>query len=101
MDKELYEKVMAKTNGLCIICESNEQVELHHIVSGVGKRKNYENEYSVVPLCYYHHRGDNGVHGKNGSELNRQLKIGLQEKYKSLGYSEEEIRELMGGKIYD
>ena len=101
MDKELYEQVFERAGGLCEICKSNELVEVHHIISGSGKRKNYENIHSLILLCYYHHRGDYGVHGKYGAELNRQLKIGLQEKYKSLGYSEEEIRELMGGKIYD
>ena len=100
MDKKIVQAVLERSKGLCEVCYAP-GTELHHIIYGKGKRKEHETVESVVLLCYECHRGTYGVHGKNGSKLNRQLKIGLQEKYKSLGYSEEEIRELMGGKIYD
>lgn len=100
MDKKIVQAVLERSKGLCEVCYAP-GTELHHIIHGKGKRKQHETIESVVLLCYECHRGTYGVHGKNGSKLNRQLKIGLQEKYKSLGYSEEEIRELMGGKIYD
>ena len=38
--------------------------------------------------------------GKNGRELNLKLKVKLQETYFKQGYSEEEVRKLMGGKLY-
>jgi hypothetical protein len=40
------------------------------------------------------------VHGKNGKELDLRLKRELQEKYFRGGYTEDEVRELMGGKLY-
>jgi len=75
-------------------------VEMHHIVFGSGKRTQHENEHSVILLCWHCHRGTNGVHGKNGRKLDLHLKRCLQKKYFSMGYNENEVRELMGGKLY-
>lgn len=33
--------------------------ELHHVAEGSGLR----NEWSLVPLCAFHHRGPAGLHG--------------------------------------
>lgn len=83
----------------CELCGSHELVQRHHIVKGRGKRKQHENEHSTILLCWYCHHGTFGVHGKNGYALDRKLKIDLQEKYFSMGYTEDEVREMMGGKI--
>ena len=100
MDKKIVNKVLKRSKGLCEICHSPYMVQLHHVIGGNGKRKQHENEHSVIALCWYCHHGDNGVHGKNGKELDLYLKRKLQEKYFSMGYSEDEVRELMGGKLY-
>ena len=34
-----------------------------------------------VWLCYEHHRGTNGVHGKNGNELDHKLKQIAEKKW--------------------
>lgn len=96
----LYKEVHERNGGCCEICNSNHLVEAHHIVKGRGKRKQCENTHSMILLCWEHHKGINGVHGKNGHALDLRLKIELQEKYFKMGYGEDKVRELMGGKIY-
>ena len=73
-----------------------EMLELQYLKLDNGK---YSVE-SVIALCYTHHHGTMGVHGREGKELDRTLKIRLQETYKEQGYSEDEIRTMMGGKLY-
>jgi len=99
MNKEIVKKVKERSGGFCEIC-GRPASELHHIVFGSGKRKQCENEHSVVALCWYCHRGKYGVHGKNGRKLDLYLKRRLQDEYFSMGYSEKEVRKLMGGKLY-
>lgn len=100
MNKEIIKAVLERSNGLCEICGSSQMVQLHHIIGGNGKRKQHETEESVVALCWVHHHGTKGVHGREGKKLDRSLKIELQDKYKNKGYSEEEVRQMMGGKLY-
>ena len=86
--------------NLCEICGSNYLIQEHHIVSGRGKRKQHENEHSVIFLCWNCHHGTYGVHGREGHKLDIQLKRELQEKYINMGYAEDKARELMGGRLY-
>lgn len=83
-------------NEECLICGRYGVVHHHHIVHGRGKRKYHETPYSVVPLCPECHKK---VHSKNGHELDIWLKQRLQALYFSEGYSEDEVRRLMGGKL--
>ena len=46
---------------------------------GRGRRKISDREGLIVYLCPYCHRGDKGVHGKNGAKLNYTLKEVAQE----------------------
>ena len=73
---------------------------MHHILSGSGRRKEQERPETVIALCWQHHHGDYGCHGKHGADLNKLLRRQLQGYYKAQGKSEEEIRELMGGRLY-
>lgn len=100
MDPEIIEHVKKRSKGRCEVCGSANMVELHHIIGGSGKRKQHETKESVVALCFYHHRGTYGVHGREGRALDLKLKRQLQEKYRQQGYTEEEVRRKMGGKIY-
>lgn len=84
----------------CKICGSTNLVEEHHIIKGRGKRKACETEQSLIMLCWEHHKGTYGVHGKNGSELDMRLKLQLQATYYDMGKGDSEIRKLMGGKLY-
>jgi len=98
MDKKVYQAVHERSKGLCEICGSNGggMVELHHIVG----RRVKESPENCIMLCYEHHRGTWGVHGKNGSTLNINLKRTVQGYYKAQGLDEDTIREKMGGRLY-
>lgn len=98
--KERHQKVVERSKGLCELCYSPYMVQHHHIIHGKGKRMQCETVYSLIALCYEHHHGTNGIHGKNGRKLDLKLKRRLQEEYYRQGYKENEVRELMGGKIY-
>jgi hypothetical protein len=73
---------------------------VHHILYGKDKRNQYESIDSCIDLCWNHHKGNAGIHGKNGHELDIKLKRQLQDRYYNTGYTEDEVREKMGGKIY-
>jgi len=76
-------------------------VQSHHIIKGNGKRKQCETKQSVINLCWEHHHGTYGVHGREGHVLDMKLKLGLQAVYFEMGYSEDEIRKLLGGRTYE
>lgn len=99
MDKKIVQAVLERSKGLCEVCYAP-GTELHHIIYGKGKRKEHETVESVVLLCWDCHRGTYGVHGREGRKLDLQLKKQLQERYFKQGYSEKEVREMMGGKLY-
>ena len=100
MKKTIIEEVLKRSGGVCELCGSNDRVELHHIISGIGKRTQHESTLSVMALCYQHHRGTRGVHGRDGDPLNKNLKKMLQGLYFSQGLPEEKVREMMGGNLY-
>ena len=83
----------------CIVCKSP-GAENHHIIKGRGKRRQLEDEYNQVPLCYACHRGTYGVHGREGAEMDLQLKLFYTHVLVLEGYEIEEIRAKMGGKMY-
>lgn len=99
INKKIVSEVLERSDGLCEVC-SRQGSELHHIVFGSGKRQQQEKAESVIVLCFECHRGTMGVHGRDGRKLNIKLKKKLQETYKEQGYKEDEIRKMMGGKLY-
>lgn len=100
MDKAIVKAVIERSRGLCEFCGSNDRVQLHHIIGGRGKRRECETVHSVMALCWEHHHGDLGAHGKHGSNFNYILRKQLQDKYFSMGYTDDEVMRLMGGKLY-
>lgn len=62
----------------CYVCHSQIGLERHHIIFGSSGRRLSEKYDLTVWLCYEHHRGTFGVHGKNGKDLNKKLKIEAQ-----------------------
>lgn len=99
MDKNLVKKLKERSKGLCELCYSPGQ-HFHHIVGGNGKRKQHERIESLIYLCWDCHFGTEGIHGRDGHKLDLRLKRDLQDKYKEMGMSEEDIRYWMGGKLY-
>ena len=78
----------------CIVCGSW-NVEEHHIYFGVAKRKLSEEYGLKVWLCPTHHRGTNGVHGKNGHKLDTELKQ-LGQKAFEWNHTREEFIKIYG-----
>lgn len=66
-------KSIIQTNKECYVCKTTIGLEEHHCLYG-NARKKAEQDGLKVWLCYEHHRGDMGVHGKNGSDLSNYLK---------------------------
>ena len=75
-------------------------VQHHHIIHGKGKRNQCETVYSLIALCWDCHHGTYGVHGKNGYELDLQLKKNLERTYREMDLTEEEIKYWLGGRYY-
>lgn len=96
MDKQVYKEVSERADGRCEVCGKGGRLELHHIL----RRKVKETPDNCIMLCYECHRGTRGIHGRDGHKLDRELKINLQLKYESRGLDEDEVRKLMGGKLY-
>lgn len=85
----------------CIICGlegiKNPYVEDHHVF--YGKNRAISERLGLkVWLCPLHHRGTNGVHGKNGHDLDVMLKRTAQTEYEKTHSRAEFIREI--GKNY-
>lgn len=67
----------------CFVCASS-NTEKHHIIKRSQSKALIKCQLNLVELCPTHHRGHNGVHGKNGHELDLRLKINFQNKLNSL-----------------
>lgn len=98
INKEIAKAVLERSKGLCELCGSNHMVQLHHKIGGHGKRKQCETLESVIALCWKHHHGTFGAHGREGQALNRQLRQELERTYREQGRDEEEILYLLGKK---
>lgn len=80
----------------CLVCGSYRSIEMHHCIHGTGKRKLADKYNLIVPLCYAHHRGHNGVHGKNGSILDLKLKQQAQKAWEYKYGTREDFIEVFG-----
>lgn len=90
----IHIKSIISNKKVCFVC-GNPQVEEHHIFFGNPRRKISEKYGLKVWLCTQHHRGTNGVHGKQGHELDLKLKQIAQEKYERK-HTREDFIKLMG-----
>lgn len=66
-------KTIIQHEKQCLVCGSW-NIEDHHIFFGVAKRKLSEKYGLKVWLCPTHHRGTQGVHGREGHKLDMELK---------------------------
>lgn len=66
--------ILAKRLDVCYFCGSSVNVEKHEIFYGNPNREKSIKYGLVVPLCADHHRGTQGVHGRDGDEINKWLK---------------------------
>lgn len=85
----------------CSKCGSNNIVQEHHIIKR-GQAKFLINcKLNLIKLCWEHHHGTCGVHGKLGSELDLELKRELQNKLTNVFkgkefFSEADIKNKLG-----
>ena len=80
----------------CVYCGSP-NVQMHHVLHGTANRKKADKYGYVIPLCYEHHIGANGIHRNRGMDL--YWKETAQRHFeKNIGTREDFIREF--GKSY-
>lgn len=65
--KKEEKKYLSRVADLgCYVCKrlgyEGTPAEIHHQRSGVAKGKR-SGHADVLPLCFYHHRGNGGIHG--------------------------------------
>lgn len=79
--------IITKDLKTCYNCgrvdSSTTKIEIHHCIHGTAGRKLATQYHLVVGLCSDCHRGTNGVHGKNGHELDLALKRTAQEAWEN------------------
>lgn len=65
---------IVKNNKSCFFCGSERELERHHCLHGTANRKLAEEDGLWVWLCPECHRGDYGVHGYHGHDVDTALK---------------------------
>ncbi len=69
----------------CYVCRKKGELYIHHAIFGTANRKLSDKYGLTVKLCREHHVETNGVHGKNGHDLDlyiRQMaQRAFEEKY--------------------
>ena len=68
------------TKKRCYVCGSTLNLHLHHIWFGKN-RNNADADGLTCYLCWVHHEGTYGVHGKGGHKLDEKLKKIAQDKW--------------------
>lgn len=90
-------KSIIQTEKKCYVCETTYNLHLHHVIFGVANRKLSDKDGLTVYLCYEHHEGTSGVHGKNGHELDLELKKLAQKRWmKYYDKTEDDFRQRYG-----
>lgn len=64
----------------CRVCGVKNNLHLHHIFFGKNRKK-ADQDGLTIWLCYEHHEGTNGVHGKNGHKLDEELKKNAEQRW--------------------
>ena len=89
-------KSILQTEKECYVTGSTYNLHKHHIFFGNPWRQISEkNGFWVYLTGTLHNQSDNGVHGKNGHELDLQLKQDCQRAYEQK-HSREDFMNLIG-----
>jgi len=95
VNSEVYVAVKNRANGRCELCgKLTSELQLHHVISGYGRRREHESVETCIMLCVECHRA---VH--DNAKLNRALKLLTQERLRRAGRTEDEVRQIMGGRL--
>ena len=85
-----------QSEKVCYISGQTNNLHKHHIFFGTGLRQISEKHGFWVYLAgWLHNQSNDGVHGKNGRELDLMLKRHAQQKYEE-NHSREEFMKLIG-----
>ena len=57
----------------CYVCGTQISLHKHHTMKGIRNRKKADQDGLWVYLCYNHHEGTYGVHGKEGHKLDMKI----------------------------
>lgn len=84
--------------GMCQNCYSYGTVELHHIIKRSQASFLKDCKLNFIDLCPNCHRGNNGVHNKNGSKLDKEIRLSYQNKLEFLldkeYFTREELKDI-------
>ncbi len=78
----------------CYVCKRTGPLENHHVYKGPN-RKISEKYGLKVKLCAMCHRGEKGVHGRDGHKLDLQLKREFQTLFEK-DHSRDEFIKIIG-----
>lgn len=93
-------KSILQDEKVCYITGQTNNLHLHHIYAGSRRKISDENGFTVYLCARLHNQSDDGVHGKNGHELDLMLKRHCQMKYLE-SHSMEEWMAVMGKNYLD
>ena len=89
-------KSILQTEKECYITGSTYNLHKHHIYFGnPGRKISEKNGFWVYLTGALHNQSNDGVHGKNGHELDLKLKRDCQSKFEET-HSREEFMKLIG-----
>ena len=87
-------KSIMQEDKYCFVCGKRNNLHLHHIYFGKNRKVSDKNGFTCY-LCYEHHEGTFGVHGKYGHELDLRLKRECQKHFENTR-SRNEFMNLIG-----
>lgn len=93
-------KSIIQEDKKCFVCGSVRDLEVHHCIHGTANRKLADRYGLWVWLCPYHHRGTEGVHGRDGHDLDQRLKEIAQEVWQAQNNGTEADFRAIFGKNY-
>jgi len=87
--------VITDCEGMCLICNSTQNIHIHHCIEGTAGRRKSEDYGLTIPLCAKHHNmSNNSVH--LNSEMNVMSHIigqlAFEREMSFRGYAKDECR---------
>ena len=84
----------------CYVCGSTTNIHRHHIYYGPNRKTSEKYDFTVY-LCWNHHEGTYGVHGREGHTLDQKLKQECETQYINEGHTIEDFIRLIGRNYLD
>lgn len=69
MDRQrLINNPVWDAGDVCVVCGCP-NIHKHHVIGGTANRQLSDKRGYIIPLCYEHHIGGNGIHRNRGMDL--------------------------------